>query len=106
MTEKHWTEPNGIFIINIPANWQYKNAVFENIEEKSPYSFEQYENSAGCFQLSCYPLSERGVKTGTGAVASEELKKSLRSVSPAKSSSSPVQVGQSTSSNATAIGGK
>jgi hypothetical protein len=61
MTEKHWTEPNGIFIINIPANWQYKNAVLENIEEKSPYSFEQYENSSGCFQLSCYPLSERGV---------------------------------------------
>ncbi|QXP70647.1 hypothetical protein H0I29_00630 [Polaribacter sp. R2A056_3_33] len=61
MTEKHWTEPNGIFIINIPVNWQYKNAVFEHIEEKSPYSFEQYENSTGCFQLSCYPLSERGV---------------------------------------------
>jgi hypothetical protein len=61
MTEKHWTEPNGIFIINIPANWQYKNAVFEHIEEKSPYSFEQYEYSAGCFQLSCYPLSERGI---------------------------------------------
>ncbi|WP_194850708.1 hypothetical protein [Nonlabens antarcticus] len=61
MTEKHWTEPNGIFIINIPANWQYRNAVFEDIEEKSPYSFEQYENSAGCFQLSSYPLSERGI---------------------------------------------
>jgi len=61
MTEKHWTEPNGIFIINIPANWQYRNAVFEDIEEKSPYSFEQYENSAGSFQLSCYPLSERGI---------------------------------------------
>jgi len=61
MTEKHWTEPNGIFIINIPVNWQYRNAVFEDIEEKSPYSFEQYENSAGCFQLSCYSLSERGI---------------------------------------------
>ena len=61
MTKKHWTEPNGIFIINIPVNWQYQNAVMEDIEEKSPYSFEQYVNSAGCFQLSCYPLSEKGV---------------------------------------------
>ena len=61
MTEKHWTEPNGIFIINIPVNWQYRNAMLENMEEKSPYSFEQYVNSAGCFQVSCYPLSERGV---------------------------------------------
>lgn len=61
MAEKHWTEPTGIFIINIPVNWQYRNAALKNIEEKSPYSFEQYENSAGCFQLSCYPLSEKGV---------------------------------------------
>ncbi len=57
---KHWTEPNGNFIVNIPIEWQYRNNVFDNIEEKSPYSFEQYEDSLGCFQLSCYPLSERG----------------------------------------------
>lgn len=56
---KHWTEPNGNFIVNIPIEWQYKNIVYDNIEERSPYSFEQYENSLGCFQLSCYPLSER-----------------------------------------------
>jgi len=57
---KHWTEPNGNFIVNIPIEWQYKNVVYDNIEEKSPYSFELYENPIGCFQLSCYPLSEKG----------------------------------------------
>ena len=58
---KHWTEPNGNFIVNIPIEWQYKNAVYENIEETSPYSFQPYENSLGCFQLSCYPLKEKGI---------------------------------------------
>lgn len=61
MTLKHWTEPNGVFLIHIPADWQYRNPVFDKFEEKSPYSFEAYENSIGCFQLSCYPLSEKGV---------------------------------------------
>lgn len=61
MNRKHWTEPNGVFIVNIPVDWQYRNAVLKNIEEKSPYSFEAYENSIGCFQLSCYPLSEKGI---------------------------------------------
>jgi uncharacterized protein YutE (UPF0331/DUF86 family) len=55
---KHWTEPSGIFLMQIPIEWQYKNPVFENIEEESPYSFELYEDSVGCFQLSCYPLTE------------------------------------------------
>jgi len=58
---KHWTEPNGIFIINIPIEWQYKNAVFRDAEEVSPYSFEPYENSTGCFQISCYSLAEKGI---------------------------------------------
>jgi len=57
---KHWTEPNGNFIVNIPIEWQYKNVVYDNVEKKSPYSFELYENPIGCFQLSCYPLSEKG----------------------------------------------
>lgn len=61
MTLKHWTEPNGIFILSIPVNWQYKNAIIDSVEEKSPYSFEAYENSAGCYQISCYPLSEKGI---------------------------------------------
>lgn len=58
---KHWTEPNGNFIVSIPIEWQYKNAVFDDINEKSPYSFEPYEDSLGCFQLSCYLLSEKGI---------------------------------------------
>lgn len=55
---KHWTEPNGILITNIPMNWQYRNPVIEPRIEKSPYSFEPYEDAIGCFQLSCYPLEE------------------------------------------------
>lgn len=58
---KHWTEPNGNFIVNIPIEWQYINVVYDNVEEKSPYSFELYEDSLGCFQLSCYSLSEKGI---------------------------------------------
>jgi len=58
---KDWTEPNGNFIVNIPIEWQYKNIVYDNIEEKLPYSFEPYEETLGCFQLSCYPLSENGI---------------------------------------------
>ncbi len=60
---KHWTEPNGIFIVNIPIEWQYKNVVVQNGAEKSPFSFVPYENEneLGCFQLSCYPLSEKGI---------------------------------------------
>jgi hypothetical protein len=55
---KHWTEPNGIFLIQIPTAWQYLNPVVEGEEEKSPYSFQPYENANGCFQISCYPLEE------------------------------------------------
>jgi len=60
---KDWTEPNGRFIINIPIEWQYRNSAIENVEEKSPYSFESYEDSLGCFQLSCYPLKEKDINT-------------------------------------------
>jgi hypothetical protein len=55
---KHWTEPNGILLMQIPIEWQYTNAIFKDVEEESPYSFELYEDSVGCFQLSCYPLTE------------------------------------------------
>lgn len=55
---KHWTEPDGIFLIQIPTEWQYLNPVMEGEEEKSPYSFQPYENAKGCFQISCYPLEE------------------------------------------------
>ena len=52
---KHWTEPNGIFLMHIPTNWQYRNPIIEGIEEDNPYSFEPYDCSVGCFQVSCYP---------------------------------------------------
>lgn len=55
---KHWTEPNGILLIQVPIDWQYLNSGLSDYEEKSPYSFQPYEDSIGCFQLSCYPLSE------------------------------------------------
>ena len=59
---KHWTEPNGILLIQIPINWQYLNQAVDGGEEVSPYSFQPYEGSIGCFQLSCYPLKELAPK--------------------------------------------
>ena len=57
---KHWTEPNGILLIRIPIHWQYLNlAILGEHGEKSPYSFQPYEDAIGCFQLSCYPLTEQ-----------------------------------------------
>lgn len=55
---KHWTEPKGIFLIQIPTEWQYRNPAVEGVEEASPFSFEPYENTVGCFQISCYPLEK------------------------------------------------
>jgi len=59
---KHWTEPNGILLIQIPIDWQYLNPAFKSEEEVSPYSFQPYDDSIGCFQLSCYPLEELAPK--------------------------------------------
>lgn len=55
---KHWTEPNGILLIKVPIDWQYLNSGLKDYGEKSPYGFQPYEDPIGCFQLSCYPLSE------------------------------------------------
>jgi hypothetical protein len=55
---KHWTEPNGILLIQVPIDWQYLNSGLKNYEEKSPHGFQPYEDPIGCFQLSCYPLIE------------------------------------------------
>lgn len=60
---KHWTEPNGILLIQIPIDWHYLNSGLSDCEEKSPYGFQPYEDSIGCFQLSCYPLSELAPST-------------------------------------------
>lgn len=64
---KHWTEPRGTLIVSIPMDWQYRNPVVEPRTEEPPYSFELYENSVGCFQLSCYPLSELAPKIAQSA---------------------------------------
>jgi hypothetical protein len=62
---KHWTEPNGILLIQIPIDWQYLNPAFKGEEEISPYSFQPYDDSVGCFQLSCYPLEELAPKVAS-----------------------------------------
>ena len=59
---KHFTEPNGKFIIEIPNDWQYKNKIVGD-EEISPFSFEKYEKSIGCFQISCYSKHEKEFST-------------------------------------------
>ncbi|MGY3084846.1 hypothetical protein [Pseudomonas fragi] len=59
---KHWTEPNGILLIQVPIDWQYLNSGLSDYEEKPPYGFQTYEDPLGCFQLSCYPLSELAPK--------------------------------------------
>lgn len=55
---KHFTEPEGKFVIEIPTDWRYAN-VAADYEEKSPFSFQPYENPKWCFQISCYPNSEK-----------------------------------------------
>jgi hypothetical protein len=58
---KYFTEPHGIFIIQIPVEWQYKNVAIGH-EEVSPFSFELYENPVGAFQLSCYSSKEKAIR--------------------------------------------
>jgi hypothetical protein len=55
---KHWTEPKGNFLIQIPIEWQYRNVAVKGGVEEPPYSFEPYEGAIGCFQISCYPLAD------------------------------------------------
>lgn len=57
---KYFTHPDGIFEIKIPLDWHYKNEVagYENI---SPFSFELFQNTQGCFQISCYHESEQKI---------------------------------------------
>jgi hypothetical protein len=55
---KYFTEPKGKFVIQIPNDWRYAN-IAANYEEKSPFSFQSYENPKWCFQISCYPNSEQ-----------------------------------------------
>jgi len=55
---KIFTEPRGKFTVKIPTEWRYAN-VAANYEEKSPFSFQTYENPNWAFQISCYSNSEK-----------------------------------------------
>ena len=59
---KFFTHPEGIFEIQIPNDWYYKNevAVHENV---SPFSFELYHNHCGCFQISVYNKTEKEINS-------------------------------------------
>lgn len=57
---KYFTHPDGIFEIKIPLEWHYKNEV-AGYENKSPFSFELFQNTQGAFQVSCYHKSEKEI---------------------------------------------
>jgi len=57
---KYFTHPDGIFEIKVPLDWHYKNEV-AGYENKSPFSFELFQNTNGCFQISCYHESEKKI---------------------------------------------
>jgi len=57
---KYFIHPDGIFEIKIPLDWHYKNEVV-GYENKSPFSFELFQNTQGCFQISCYHKSEQKI---------------------------------------------
>lgn len=57
---KYFTHPEGIFEMKIPLDWYYKNEV-AGYENKSPFSFELFENTQGCFQISCYNKNEKKI---------------------------------------------
>ncbi|MCD0474041.1 hypothetical protein LPB87_06495 [Flavobacterium sp. EDS] len=57
---KYFTHPEGKFIIELPVEWQYKNIAVGDKEE-SPYCFELYEETVGCFQISIYSENEKSI---------------------------------------------
>jgi hypothetical protein len=61
---KYFTHPEGIFKIKIPLEWYYKNEV-AGYENKSPFSFELFQNTQGCFQISCYHKSEQKINSNS-----------------------------------------
>ncbi|MBP1165263.1 hypothetical protein J2787_000804 [Chryseobacterium rhizosphaerae] len=50
---KKFTSPDGVFEIDIPIEWDYRNEIM-GLENSPPFSFEPFRNSIGCFQLSHY----------------------------------------------------
>lgn len=57
---KYFTHPEGVFEIKIPLDWSYMNEI-AGYENKSPFSFELFEETQGAFQISCYHASEKEV---------------------------------------------
>lgn len=57
---KLFTHPEGIFEIKVPFEWYYKNEI-AGYKNESPFSFELYNDSCGCFQLSAYHKSEKTI---------------------------------------------
>ncbi|MFI5138534.1 MAG: hypothetical protein ACHQIM_11975 [Sphingobacteriales bacterium] len=55
---KFFIEPNGLFIIKIPIDWQYKNVAI-GYKEESPFGFELYRGKVGAFQISCYSTKDK-----------------------------------------------
>lgn len=50
---KKFTSPDGVFEIDIPVEWDYRNEIV-GLENSPPFSFEPFRNSIGCFQVSHY----------------------------------------------------
>lgn len=56
MTKK-FIDPKGDYIFFIPTEWGYRNGMY-GAKETDPDTFELYENSVGCFQISCNPKTK------------------------------------------------
>ena len=54
---KKFIDPKGNYIFFIPTEWGYRNGMYD-AKENDPDSFELYEKSVGCFQISCSPISK------------------------------------------------
>jgi hypothetical protein len=54
---RKFIDPKGDYIFFIPNEWGYRNGMYD-AKETDPNSFELYENSVGCFQISCSPITK------------------------------------------------
>jgi hypothetical protein len=54
---KKFIDPKGNYIFFIPNDWGYRNGMYD-AKETDPDSFELYEKSVGCFQISCNPINK------------------------------------------------
>lgn len=54
---KKFIDPKGDYIFFIPNEWGYRNGMYD-AKETDPNSFELYEKSVGCFEISCNPITK------------------------------------------------